>query len=146
MYRVLSCTNGPTSSHFTSDSVVPLTKEAKCTSLLIDFHFSHVAGGTLASIMAKGSAFSIVHCHGKTTHRPACSSGGDEGTEMNHPSCALSTHCPWPPTPCRRASGGLQNHPADLSQPPGDHQIHKNIRLLFRQGDLVWPVTCISWQ
>lgn len=85
-----------------------------------------------------------MHCHGKTRHRPACSSGGDEGTEMNRPSCALltalATHT------CRGASGGLQNRPAELSQPSGDHQIHKNIRLLFKHGGLVGSVTCISWQ
>lgn len=79
LYRVPSCANGPASSPFTCDSAVPLPKEAKCTSLLVDFRFSHLAGGTLASIMAKGSAFSTGHCHEKTRHRPACSSGGDEG-------------------------------------------------------------------
>lgn len=96
-FMYLHCTNGPTSSPFTCDSALPLTKEAKCTSLLIDFRFGHLAGGTRAGILAKGSAFSVVHCHGKTRHRPACSSGGDEGTEMNRPSCALPTHCPGHP-------------------------------------------------
>lgn len=121
----------------------PLTREARCTSLSW-LSFGHLAGGTLASIPAKSSAFSIVRCHGKTRHRPACLSGAGEGTEMNRPSCALPTHCPRPPTPCRGASGGLHNHPAELSQPSGDHQIPKNIRLFFKHGGLEWSVICIS--
>lgn len=80
LYRVPSCTNGPASSSFTCDSAVPLTKEAKRTSSLLgDFRFGHLAAGTLASIMAKGSAFSIVHCQEKTRHRPACYPEGMRG-------------------------------------------------------------------